>query len=184
MARTRKDDDADARRRIAQAQIRQFPDPVLRSETHVVEAFDDDLAALAERMIELAEDAHGTGLAAPQIGLLRRIAVVNFAEDEPWIPMVNVEITRYGDEKEVGGEGCLSLDVLLREQHSVPVERSVEVAVRWQDLTGEWQEATYDGFAARVLQHEVDHLHGILTVDRAEPEARREALRILRERLP
>ena len=185
MARRKRDGDAeaDARRRIAQAQIRQFPDPVLRSETAPVEQFDDDLAALAERMIGIADDAVGTGLAAPQIGLLRRFIVVSLGEDEPWIPMANVEIARYGEETEVGGEGCLSLDVLLRDGHSVPVERSVDVTVRWQDLEGAWQERELEGFAARVLQHEVDHLHGVLTVDRAEPEARREALRILREHL-
>ena len=183
MARSR-DDDAAARRRIAQAQIRQFPDPVLRSATHPVEDFDDDLAALAARMIEIADDAVGTGLAAPQIGLLRRFVVVNLAEGEPCIPMANVEIAEYGAETEVAGEGCLSLDVLLREQHSVPVERSVDITVRWQDLDGAWQEEAFSGFPARVLQHEVDHLDGILTVDRAAPEARREALRILRERLP
>ena len=177
-----KDDDRDARRRIAQAQIRQFPDPVLRSETHPIEAFDDDLRALADRMFELAEDAVGAGLAAPQIGLLRRFAVVSF-EDGEWIPMANPEIVEYSDETEVGGEGCLSLDVLLREQHSVPVERSVRIVVRWQDLDGAWQERELLDMPARIVQHEVDHLHGVLTVDRAEPEARREALRILRERL-
>ena len=185
MARSRKDSEADveARRRIAQAQIRQFPDPVLRSATAPVEAFDEHLAELAERMIGIADDAVGTGLAAPQIGLVRRFIVVSLADDEPWIPMANVAITRFSDEREVGGEGCLSLDVLLREKHSVPVERAVAVDVRWQDLAGDWREATYEGFAARVLQHEVDHLDGILTVDRAEPAARREALRVLREHL-
>lgn len=185
MARRRKDSEADAeaRRRIAQAQIRQFPDPVLRSPTAPVEAFDEHLAELAERMIGIADDAIGTGLAAPQIGLLRRFIVVSLGEDEPWIPMANVEITRFSDEREVGGEGCLSLDVLLREKHSVPVERAVGVTVRWQDLEGAWHEAEHEGFPARVLQHEVDHLDGVLTVDRAEPEARREALRVLREHL-
>ena len=177
-----RDADKEARRREAQARIRQFPDPVLRSETHPVEAFDDDLRALAARMTEIAEDAIGAGLAAPQIGLLRRFAVVSL-EDGEWIPMANPEIVEYSEETEVGGEGCLSLDVLLREQHSVPVERSTRVVVRWQDLDGATQDRELLDMPARIVQHEVDHLHGVLTVDRAEPDARREALRILRERL-
>ncbi len=174
-------DEREARRRIAQAQIRQFPDPVLRSETHPVEDFDDDLRALAARMFELADDAVGAGLAAPQIGLLRRFAVVSLDDDEGWIAMANPEITAYSEETEVGGEGCLSLDLLLREGHSVPVARSTRITVRWQDLDGAWQERELLDLPARIIQHEVDHLDGVLTLDRAEPEARREAMRLLRE---
>ncbi|MGA0122484.1 MAG: peptide deformylase [Gaiellales bacterium] len=180
-ARTDPDEEREARRRIAQAQIRQFPDPVLRSETHPVEAFDDDLRALAQRMFELADDAVGAGLAAPQIGLLRRFAVVQLADDEGWLAMANPEITVASDETEVGGEGCLSLDVLLRQAHSVPVARSTRITVRWQDLDGAWQQRELVDMPARIVQHEVDHLDGVLTLDRAEPEARREAMRIIRE---
>jgi peptide deformylase len=180
-ARSEPDEEREARRRIAQAQIRQFPDPVLRSETHPVEEFDDDLKALAARMFGLAEDAVGAGLAAPQIGLLRRFAVVSLDDDEGWIAMANPEIVVFSDETEVGGEGCLSLDVLLREGHSVPVARSTRITVRWQDLDGAWRERELLDMPARIVQHEVDHLDGVLTLDRAEPDARREAMRIVRE---
>jgi len=188
MAR-RKDKEADekaeleVRRRLAQAEIRQFPDPVLRSEARTIEEFDEGLVALAERMYALAEDAVGAGLAAPQIGLLRRLIVINFRDDEPWIPMANPEVLRYGKETELGGEGCLSLEYLLRVGHSVEVERSLEIDVRWQDLTGAVVERTLVELDARIFQHEVDHLNGILTFDRAEAETRREAMRRLRERI-
>ena len=183
MARRESADEREARRRVAQAQIRQFPDPVLKSETRPVEVFDDELKALVLRMHELGDDAVGAGLAAPQIGLLRKIAVVSFTDDE-WISMINPEIVEYSEETEVGGEGCLSLEILLREHHSVPVARSTRIAVRWQDVDGAWHEEDFVDMPARIVQHEVDHLNGILTIDRAEPEARRDALRILRERLP
>ncbi len=187
MARETKDEreqaERETRRRIAQAQIRQFPDPVLRSATRPVEAFDDYLAAPVERMIEIGDDAVGAGLAAPQIGLLRRLAVVNFRDDEPWIAMVNPEIVEFSEETEVGGEGCLSLDVLLREQHSVPVVRSTRIVARWQDIDGTTTEQELVDMDARIVQHELDHLDGVLTIDRTTPEAKREALRILRERI-
>ncbi len=173
----------ETRRRIAQAQIRQFPDPALRSESRPVEVFDEELAALAERMIGLADDAVGAGLAAPQLGLLRKFTVISLRDDEPWIAMANPEIIVFGDVLEVGGEGCLSLDILLRANHLIPVERSVTITVRWQDVTGETHERELSDMEARIVQHEVDHLNGVMTIDRAEPEARREALRILRERI-
>lgn len=187
MARRRKNDDSDgdahdAVRRIAQAQIRQFPDPVLRSKSRAIDVFDNDLEALSERMIGLADDASGAGLAAPQIGLLRSLVVINFDEEEPWIAMANPQVVAYGAETQVAGEGCLSLDFLLRDGYSVPVERSIEVTIRWQDLQGEVHTRTLQDMSARIFQHEVDHLDGILTIDRAEPEARREAMRRLRLR--
>jgi peptide deformylase len=97
--------------------------------------------------------------------------------------MVNPEIVEYSEETEVGGEGCLSLEILLKEQHSVPVERSTRITVRWQDEDGDWQEDEFLDMPARIVQHEVDHLNGILTIDRAAPADKREALKILRERL-
>jgi len=175
------DRDREVPRRIAQELIRQFPPPVLRSQTHPVDDFGEELAALAERMVELAEDAVGAGLAAPQIGLLRRFAVVSLDDDEGWIAMANPEITVYSDESESGGEGCLSLDALLQRGHHVPVERSTRIVVRWQDLDGAWQQRELVDMPARIIQHEIDHLDGILTIDRAASEAKREALRILRE---
>lgn len=182
MARKENDEQRETRRKLAQAQIRQFPDPVLKTETKPVEDFDDELKALLKRMCEIGDDAVGAGLAAPQIGLLRQIAVISFTDDE-WIPMVNPEIVEYSEETEVGGEGCLSLEVLLKEHHSVPVERSTRIKVRWQDEDGDWQEDEFLDMPARIVQHEVDHLNGILTIDRAAPADKREALKILRERL-
>ncbi len=182
MARKESDEQKESRRRLAQAQIRQFPDPVLKSETKPVEVFDDELKALLQRMHEIGEDAVGAGLAAPQIGLLRRIAVISFTDDE-WMSMINPEIIEYSEETEVGGEGCLSLEILLREHHSVPVERSTRIRVRWQDEQGDVHEDEFLDMPARIVQHEVDHLDGILTIDRAAPADKREALKILRERL-
>jgi peptide deformylase len=182
MARKESEADREARRTIAQAQIRQFPDPVLRSPALPVEEFDAALEELVERMCELADDAIGAGLAAPQIGLLRRLAVISFEDDE-WIVLINPEIIEHSEETEVGGEGCLSLEILLKEQHSVPVERSTRITVRWQDEDGDWQEDEFLDMPARIVQHEVDHLNGILTIDRAAPADKREALKILRERL-
>ncbi len=173
----------ETRRKLAQAQIRQFPDPVLRSETRPILEFDEELQALALRMFELADDAVGAGLAAPQIGRLRKIVVISLRDDEPWLAMANPEILQASEETEVGGEGCLSLDILLRSGHSVPVERNVEITVRWQDVEGETHEAVFRDMDARIVQHELDHLNGILTVDRATPEERRSALRVLRERI-
>ena len=182
MARKESDEQREVRRKLAQAQIRQFPDPVLKTETKPVEVFDDELKALLKRMHEIGEDAIGAGLAAPQIGLLRQIAVISFTDDE-WISMINPEIVEYSDETEVGGEGCLSLEILLREHHSVSVERSTRIKVRWQDENGDWQEDELLDMPARIVQHEVDHLNGVLTIDRAAPADKREALKILRERL-
>lgn len=171
----------EARRRAAQAQIRQFPDPVLRAVTRPVEDFDEDLAALSARMIALADDAIGAGLAAPQIGIVRRFAVVHLSEDEGWLPMANPEVVDRSEDTAVAGEGCLSLEHLLRLGHHVPVERPVAITVRWQDLEGGVQERALEDMPARIVLHEVDHLDGVLTVDRALDEDRRAALRILRE---
>ncbi len=156
----------ETRRKLAQAQIRQFPDPVLRSETRPILEFDEELKALALRMLELADDAVGAGLAAPQIGLLRKFVVISLRDDEPWLAMANPEILQASEETEVGGEGCLSLDILLRSGHSVPVERNVEITVRWQDLEGENHEEVFRDMDARIVQHELDHLLGTVLLDR------------------
>jgi peptide deformylase len=173
----REDEEA---RRSAQAQIRQFPDPVLQQRARDVERFDDDLEALAERMIRLMRQAHGAGLAAPQIGLLRRLFVYQAGEDAEPAALVNPEIVEASDETAVEAEGCLSLDVLIRSDLAIPVERPVRVRVRARDVHGEPVERDVEGHEARVIQHELDHLDGTLILDRAAPEARREAMRALR----
>jgi peptide deformylase len=172
-----------ARRRLALQQVRQFPDPVLKQRSREVEAFDDDLAALAARMIDLMTDAHGAGLAAPQIGLLRRMFVYEVSEDEGPVVVVNPEIVEVSEEVVVDGEGCLSLSLLIDERHDVPVERHASVKLRSFDVEGNEVVRDLEGHAARVVQHEIDHLDGTLILDRTTREARGDALRLLRRAL-
>ncbi len=184
MARTSRAEAVEAReeeqRRVAQAQIRQFPDPVLHQRAREVELFDDDLEALSERMVRLMRQAHGAGLAAPQLGLLRRVFVYQTGEDAEAVTLVNPEIVEAAEETAVDGEGCLSLEVLIRAETTVPVERPVRVRVRARDVHGNPVERDAEGAEARVIQHELDHLDGVLILDRAAPEARRAAMRALR----
>ncbi len=170
------DAERQARRRIALAQIRQYPDPVLRMRAHEVEKFDDELEALAERMTRLMGEAAGVGLAANQVGVLQRIFVFQSTpEDEPRA-MVNPEIVERSDETEPEDEGCLSMQGVL-----VEVDRSERVTLEARDPRGEQVHVELGGIAARVVQHELDHLDGVLIIDRTTPEDRREALAILRQ---
>ena len=170
------DPEVEAARRLALAQIRQYPDPVLRLHAQEVDSFDGDLTQLAERMTRLMQDARGVGLAATQVGDLRRVVVLQADdEDEPRL-LVNPTILDRSELTEEDAEGCLSLQGVV-----VPVERAVTVRVEAQDADGESFELELEGLAARVAQHEVDHLDGILIVDRTTPEGRREALAVLRQ---
>jgi len=180
-----RDPEQEARRRLALAQIRQYPDPVLRMKAPEVESFDDDLRHLVERMKGLMRDASGVGLAATQGGVLRRLFVVQRtrnAEDEEAEPevfaVVNPAIVERGEETEVDDEGCLSLQGVL-----VPVERATRLTVEGVDERGNPVRYELEELAARVVQHEVDHLDGRLILDRTTDEARREALGTLRPRL-
>jgi peptide deformylase len=164
-----------ARRRLALAQIRQYPDPVLRMRAQEVEQFDDDLRRLAERMVALMREARGVGLSGNQVGVLRRIVVLQPDEEGESLVVVNPVIAVTGDERESDEEGCLSLrDVLA------PVERSLSVRLEGRGLDGQELSLELEGLAARVAQHEVDHLDGILILDRTTKDARREALARLR----
>jgi len=169
--------EVEARRQLALAQIRQYPDSVLRMKAPPVETFDDDLKRLATRLGELMKDANGVGLAATQVGVLRRVFVFARDEDEVAV-LVNPEIVRRGDEADVDEEGCLSIQGV-----TMPVERSTSVRIEGRDASGE--EVAYDleGTPARIVQHELDHLDGTMILDRTTPEARREALAALRPRL-
>ena len=169
------DAQAQARRRVALAQIRQYPDAVLRMRAREVELFDDDLARLADRMAHLMHDARGVGLAATQVGVLQRLFVFHAAEDENITVIVNPEITDRTEETEVADEGCLSLQGVL-----VPVERAVAVTIEGQDVRGEPLRLELDEMDARVVQHELDHLDGVLMLERTDDESRREALATLR----
>ncbi len=170
------DPEREARRRLALAQIRQYPDPVLRMRAEEVGRFDGDLAALVERMTRLMQDAAGVGLAANQVGVLQRVLVLQAAEDEEPQALVNPAIAERSGETEPDSEGCLSMQGVL-----VPVERDLRVTVEAQDANGETVRLELEDLAARVAQHEIDHLDGILIIDRTTPEGRREALGILRQ---
>ena len=167
----------EARRQLALAQIRQYPDSVLRMAAPPVEEFDDDLKRLATRLGELMKDANGVGLAATQVGVLRRVFAFVPAEDEVGV-LVNPEIVRRGDETETDDEGCLSIQGV-----TMPVERSTSVRIEGRDANGEEVAFDLEGTPARIVQHELDHLDGTLILDRTTPEARREALAALRPRL-
>lgn len=171
----RRDAEAEARRRFALAQIRQYPDPVLRLRANEVEEFDDELARLAERMTHLMHDANGVGLAATQVGVLRRLFVFVQSEDEVRA-VVNPRIVDRSKDSETEEEGCLSLGPIR-----VPVERPLKVTLEAQELDGSPLRLKLEGLAARVAQHELDHLDGVLFVDRLDPEQRREAMRLVRE---
>ena len=171
------DDPVLERRRLAALEsIRQLGDPVLRSPALTITDFDQALKDEADRMIRIMVDARGVGLAAPQVGILRRLAVVFAGEDEPPLVLCNPEITWRSEETETDTEGCLSIGEI-----SVEVPRSVAVHVRAQDVEGRPFELAPEGFAARVIHHELDHLDGVLILDRTAPEQRREALKALRD---
>ena len=166
----------EATRRLALAQIRQYPDPVLRLQAQEVESFDEDLAQLVARMTRLMQDARGVGLAATQVGILRRVVVLQTDDEEEPRVLVNPTILERSDLTEEDTEGCLSLQGVV-----VPVDRSLTVRVEARDAGGTSFELELEGLAARVAQHEVDHLDGVLIVDRTTPEGRREALAVLRQ---
>jgi peptide deformylase len=169
------DEEAEARRRLALAQIRQYPDSALRLRANEVSDFDDDLRSLVARMTVLMREASGVGLAANQVGVLRRVFVFEPGEGEEARAVVNPVVSERSSEQESEDEGCLSLGPVR-----VPVERPVAVTLAAQDLDGSEVQLELDGLSARVVQHEVDHLDGVLILERTTPEARREAMRILR----
>ncbi len=171
------DPEREARRRIALAQIRQYPDAALKMKARPVEDFDDELKSLAQRMKLLMHDANGIGLAATQVGVLRRLFVFQPSEDEV-LAVANPEIVERSEETDVADEGCLSIQGI-----TVPVERALEVTIVGKDETGADVRYELDGYAARCVQHENDHLDGVLMIDRTTPEARRGALGALRPRI-
>ena len=167
---------ARAREMVARSQIRQYPEPVLREPAAPVREFSDDLRALVARMTRLMDDANGVGLAGNQVGLLRRLLVYRpDREDAEPRALVNPVIVERSDETASDEEGCLSLGPLR-----VPVERHVRIAIEGQDENGEAVRVDAEELEARILQHEIDHLDGMLIIDRTTPEARREALAALR----
>ena len=164
------------RRSGALAQVRQWGDPVLRSRASEVTEFGDDLAREAERMVAIMRDAMGVGLAATQLGVLRRLLVFQAGPDARPTALVNPEIEWLSGDLALAEEGCLSLPGI-----GLDVERSLHARIRGRDTEGGELMLEASGLEARVLQHEIDHLDGVLILDRTEREQRKAALRALRE---
>jgi len=164
------------RRDAALRHVRKFGDPVLRATALPVERFDQDLQAEVQRMGELMHDALGVGLAATQLGVLHRVLVYKAFLDDPLTALVNPEIEWMSEELELGDEGCLSLPGV-----HVEVERHARLRVRARDESGVEVDVEAEGLEARVIQHEIDHLDGVLILDRISRDARKEAMRAMRE---
>ncbi|HEY2159992.1 MAG TPA: peptide deformylase [Solirubrobacteraceae bacterium] len=164
------------RRAAALVHVRKFGDPILKTRARPVERFDDALRSEVERMGDLMGDALGVGLAATQVGVLHRLLVYRVQHQAPVAALVNPEIEWVGKERETMEEGCLSLPRVL-----VDVERAVHVRVRALDERGEPLVVEASGLEARVIQHEIDHLDGVLILERTSREQRKEAIRALRE---
>ena len=170
------DAEEEARRRLALAQIRQYPDVALKMAARPVDEFDDELRDLVERMKRLMRDAHGIGLAATQVGVLRRVFVFTPAKDVVAV-VANPEIVERSEETEIVEEGCLSIQGVL-----VPIERPLRITLEGKDENGEDVRFELEDIYARAAQHEADHLDGVLIIDRTTREAQREALALLRPR--
>jgi peptide deformylase len=170
------DPELEARRVAAMSFIRRLGDPVLKSSATPVDRFDDSLRSQVARMAGLLNDALGVGLAAPQLGLSQRLLVYRVGPDAPLIALVNPSVEWASDDVETLDEGCLSIPGVV-----VDVDRPVHVRVRAQDEEGEERLVEASGLEARVIQHEIDHLDGVLILDRTSRDERKRALRELRE---
>jgi peptide deformylase len=171
------DPEVEARRAAAMSFIRRLGDPVLKSKATTVDRFDDSLRGQIQRMAGIMNDALGVGLAAPQLGVSQRLLVYRVGPDAPLIVLANPEIDWTSEQSETFEEGCLSIPGI-----NVDVERPVHVRVRARDEEGDDRVVEASGLEARVIQHELDHLNGVLILDRTSREQRREAMRALRER--
>lgn len=171
------DPERETRRRFALAQIRQYPDAALKMPARPVEEFDEQLVKLVDRMKQLMHDASGIGLAATQVGVLQRLFVFQ-PEDGDAQAVVNPELHDLSEETDTADEGCLSIQGI-----TVPVERALSLTLVGKDEHGADVRFELDGYEARCAQHETDHLDGVLMIDRTTPEARKEALAILRPRI-
>jgi len=170
------DPEALARRREALKLVRQFGDPVLKSKARAIADFDDDLRLEVQRMGSLMEDSMGIGLAAPQLGIPTRLLVYRLSFEAPLAALVNPEIEWSSKDTEIFEEGCLSLPAVI-----VDVERPIHVRVHALDEWGEELRIEASGLEARVIQHEMDHLDGVLILDRTTRQQRKEAMRAMRE---
>ncbi|HET9185998.1 MAG TPA: peptide deformylase [Solirubrobacterales bacterium] len=164
------------RREAALAQVVKFGDPVLKSKASPVTSFGEDLRSEVDRMIAIMRDGMGVGLAATQLGVLRRLLVFQAAPEAEPTGLVNPQIEWVSEETAIAEEGCLSLPRV-----SMDVERPLYARISGRDAQGEPIEIEAAGLEARVLQHEIDHLDGVLILDRTVRAQRKGALRALRE---
>jgi peptide deformylase len=174
--RDKLDPETRARREAALKLVRQYGDPVLRSRALDVERFDGALAEEVRRMGQVMHDALGIGLAATQVGVMHRLLVYRVDPDAPVAAIVNPVLEWASEEREASDEGCLSLPGVL-----VEVERPVHVRIKAHDERGDELVVEASGLEARVLQHEMDHLDGVLILDRTTRDQRKQAMRALRE---
>ena len=172
----RLDPETRARREAALRHVRKYGDPSLRTRARPVEVFDAALAEEVRRMGALMDDALGIGLAATQLGVMHRVLVYRVDQDAPLGVLVNPVIEWRGDEVESLEEGLLSLPGV-----GVDVERPVRVRVTARDEQGSPLMVEASGLEARVIQHEVDHLDGVLILDRTSRDQRKQAMRAMRE---
>jgi peptide deformylase len=172
----RLDPEARARREAALRFVRKYGDPALRSRAREVEEFDGALVEEVRRMGQIMHDAYGIGLAATQLGVMHRVLVYRVEPEAPVAALVNPQLEWASGEAEPLDEGCLSLPGVL-----VEVERPVHVRVRARDEHGDPLLIEASGLEARVIQHEIDHLDGVLILDRTSREQRKRAMRALRE---
>src|SRR4051794_33630104 len=166
-----------ARRAAAMSFIRRYGDPVLKSRATPVDRFDDSLRTQVSRMGAIMNDALGVGLAAPQVGVSQRLLVYRVGHEAPLIALVNPEVEWSSEDEEGFEEGCLSIPGV-----AVDVDRPVHVRVRALDEFGDDRLVEASGLEARVIQHEMDHLDGVLILDRTSKEQRKDAIRTWRER--
>ncbi|MGI9049064.1 MAG: peptide deformylase [Rubrobacteraceae bacterium] len=157
-------------------EVKRFGDPVLKSRSTPVKDFDESLERLAADMLSTMRSHDGVGLAANQVGRLKRILVAAVEEEE--YVVVNPVVESRTEESEKAPEGCLSIPGVL-----VEVERSKGIAVSGRDVTGEPVRIEVEGLLARILQHEIDHLDGVLILDRTDRESRKAVMREMRENL-
>ncbi|MEX2196927.1 MAG: peptide deformylase [Thermoleophilaceae bacterium] len=170
------DEETVARRAAAMSFIRRLGDPVLKSRATPVDRFDDALRSQVAHMGRLMGDAFGVGLAAPQLGMSQRLLVYRIGPEGTFVALINPAVEWAGGETEWAEEGCLSIPGV-----HVDVERPLHVRVHARDELGEERVVEATGLEARVIQHEIDHLDGVLMLDRCPKDQRKEAMRALRE---
>ncbi len=161
---------------MASYEIRTFGDPVLKSRATPVKDFDESLKRLSQEMMRIMRENEGVGLAANQIGRLQRIFVAAYEDEE--FAIVNPVVEWSSENKEKNTEGCLSLPEI-----QVEVERPYAVTVSGKDTSGTPVRIRAEGLLARIFQHEIDHLDGVLILDRTDRESRKRVMREIRERL-